>query len=97
MKIIIFQLYGNALTHDVDIKGKIIPIGESKSVAQTITNITGKREEWSKSYYLFLNKTNYNKLEKEVFYHGIDILVGKTYLVRIDNCYIQDYGEVLND
>lgn len=94
MKIIVFQLYGEALTYDVDINGKIIPIGESKSVAQTITEITGKKGEWSKSYYLFFNKTNYNKLEKELFYHGTFILVGKTYLVRIDNCYIQDYGNL---
>jgi len=48
MKIIVFQLYGEALTYDVDINGKIIPIGESKSVAQTITEITGKKRRMVK-------------------------------------------------
>ena len=63
MKIIIFQLYGEALTYDVDVRGKIIPCGECKTTAVTIGHITGKEGEWSKSYYLILNKTNYNKMK----------------------------------
>ncbi len=94
MKIIIFQLYGEALTYDVDVRGKIIPCGECKTTAVTIGHITGKEGEWSKSYYLILNKTNYNKLEKELFYHGTFAEIGKTFLVRIDNCYIQDFGNL---
>ena len=62
MKIIIFQLYGEALTYDVDVRGKIIPCGECKTTAVTIGHITGKEGEWSKSYYLILNKTNYNDI-----------------------------------
>ena len=49
MKIIIFQLYGEALTYDVDVRGKIIPCGECKTTAVTIGHITGKEGEWSKS------------------------------------------------
>lgn len=94
MKIIIFQAWGEPLICQIDIKGKVISIGESKTIAQSLKGFIDKEGEWSKSYYLILNKSNFNKLEKELFYHGTFILVGKTYLVRIDNCYIQDYGNL---
>lgn len=96
MKITFFPSYGGKpISYDSDLNGQIIPLGDSQAnFASFIRDIIPEhKRELSKSYYLLLNKTNFNKFEKDWFI-GTYIVIGKYYLVRIDNCYIHDYGKL---